>query len=86
MVAVHRRILDVLLTDRCNFALLKVAVSIMKLCERKLRTMADLEDILGLLKIEVPGEMRHDAAYTGYPMSGMALSLCGDDMLVWWRT
>ena len=51
------RILDVMLTDKCHCALLKVAVAIMKRCERALRQMSDLEDIVKFLKVEVPSEL-----------------------------
>lgn len=46
-----------MLTDKCHCALLKVAVAIMKRCERTLRQMSDLEDIVKFLKVEVPSEL-----------------------------
>jgi hypothetical protein len=49
------RIMDVLLGDQCECALLKVAVAVMKAVEPRLLEMNDLEDVLGYLKIEVPG-------------------------------
>ena len=49
------RIMDVLLADQCECALLKVAVTIMKSAEKRLLGMADLEDILGHLRLTLPG-------------------------------
>lgn len=48
------RILDVMLAGCCDAALLKVAVTLLKRCEKRVRLMSDLEDILSFLKLEVP--------------------------------
>ncbi|KAG2449368.1 hypothetical protein HYH02_005521 [Chlamydomonas schloesseri] len=53
-IAFSARIMDVLLGDQCECALLKVAVAVMKVVEPRLLEMNDLEDVLGYLKIEVP--------------------------------
>eukprot|EP00198_Chlamydomonas_reinhardtii_P009264 XP_001698601.1 predicted protein [Chlamydomonas reinhardtii] len=52
-IAFSARIMDVLLGDQCECALLKVAVAVMKAVEPHLMKMNDLEDVLGYLKIEV---------------------------------
>jgi hypothetical protein len=52
----YHRILDVLLTNKCEAALLKVAVTLMSRAEAKLVEMGqDLEKILTYLKVEIPG-------------------------------
>ncbi|GIL90395.1 hypothetical protein Vretifemale_18049 [Volvox reticuliferus] len=48
------RIMDVLLADQCECALLKVAAAIMKAVEQRLHAMSDLEEVLGYLKLDVP--------------------------------
>lgn len=51
----HCRIMDAMMTDKCDFALLKVAATLLEHCEHKLRSLHHLEDILTYLKTEVPG-------------------------------
>ncbi|MEW5300973.1 MAG: hypothetical protein WDW38_005115 [Sanguina aurantia] len=48
------RIMDAMMTDKCDFALLKVAATLLEHCEHKLRSLHHLEDILTYLKAEVP--------------------------------
>eukprot|EP00197_Chlamydomonas_leiostraca_P012793 CAMPEP_0202859570 /NCGR_PEP_ID=MMETSP1391-20130828/1623_1 /ASSEMBLY_ACC=CAM_ASM_000867 /TAXON_ID=1034604 /ORGANISM="Chlamydomonas leiostraca, Strain SAG 11-49" /LENGTH=484 /DNA_ID=CAMNT_0049538615 /DNA_START=127 /DNA_END=1577 /DNA_ORIENTATION=+ len=53
-VSFAARILDVLLADRCDAAMLKVAVSVLVRVEARLMAMVDLEDMLRFLKMDVP--------------------------------
>lgn len=47
--------MDVIMADKMDQALLKVAVTLLKRCEKKIKPLADLEDVLTLLKLELPG-------------------------------
>lgn len=49
------RVMDVLLTDSCEKVMLKVALAILKKCQRQLKRRHDMEEILVYLKSEVPG-------------------------------
>lgn len=49
------RVMDVIMSDKMDQALLKAAVGLLKRCELKLLQMHDMEDALHLLKLELPG-------------------------------
>lgn len=50
------RVMDVIMADKMDQALLKAAVALLKRCEQQLLQMNDMEDALHLLKLELPGE------------------------------
>lgn len=49
------RVMDVIMADKMDQALLKAAVALLKRCEPQLLQMHDMEDALHLLKLELPG-------------------------------
>lgn len=50
--------MDVIMADKMDQALLKAAVGLLKRCEKQLMQMSDMEDILQLLKLQLPSKHR----------------------------
>eukprot|EP00201_Polytomella_parva_P022776 CAMPEP_0175039552 /NCGR_PEP_ID=MMETSP0052_2-20121109/662_1 /TAXON_ID=51329 ORGANISM="Polytomella parva, Strain SAG 63-3" /NCGR_SAMPLE_ID=MMETSP0052_2 /ASSEMBLY_ACC=CAM_ASM_000194 /LENGTH=343 /DNA_ID=CAMNT_0016301447 /DNA_START=59 /DNA_END=1087 /DNA_ORIENTATION=- len=53
-VAFSGRIMDVLLADQCEFALLKVATTLVMACEKKLMACKGIEDTVSFLRNQIP--------------------------------
>lgn len=53
------RVMDVIMSDKMDQALLKAAVALLKRCEPQLLQIHDMEDALHLLKLELPGSTWH---------------------------
>ena len=48
--------MDVIVSDKMDQALLRVAEALLRHCEGRLLATADLEDVLTYLKVDLPGE------------------------------
>jgi hypothetical protein len=52
-------VMDVIMADKMDQALLKAAVGLLKRCEQRLLDVKDMEDCLALLKEELPSRLPH---------------------------
>jgi hypothetical protein len=48
--------MDMIMADKMDQALLRVAEALLRHCEGKLCSLADLEEVLTFLKVDLPGE------------------------------
>lgn len=51
------RVMDVIMADKMDQALLKAAVGLLKRCEQQMLQMRDMEEILQLLKLQLPSKI-----------------------------
>eukprot|EP00775_Hariotina_reticulata_P008509 gene8509-8691_t len=75
-------VMDVIMADKMDQALLKAAVGLLKRCEQRLLDVIDMEDCLALLKEEMPGweeQQLHDVLTEAFrsPWSSRQLTLLG---------
>lgn len=63
------RVMDVIMADKMDQALLKAAVCLLKRCEQQLLRLRDMEDILQLLKLQLPSKSTAAAPHPDAPMT-----------------